>query len=235
MKMMASSSMTSWETDGEKGNSDRFHFLGLQNHCGCWLKPWNSKTLFTWKKSFDKPRQHIKKQKYFVDKGLYIVKEYGFPVVMYRCERWIIRKADAQRNIAFQMWCWRRVLRVSWTARISKQSILKETNPEYSLERLLLKFQDFGHLMHSQLIGKDPDAEKDWRQKEKGWQRMRWLDSITNSMDMNLSKLRGSGGQRSLACCSPRGHKESQTQLSNWITTTALSHTFTCINNSVIL
>ena len=92
---------------------------------------------------------------------MYIVKEYGFPVVMYRCEKWTINKAEAERIIAFQMWCWRRVLRVSWTARISNQSILKKTNPEYSLEGLLLKFQDFGHLMHSQLIVKDPDAEKD--------------------------------------------------------------------------
>ena len=103
--------------------------------------------LALWKKSYDKPGQLIKKQRhYFADKGPYS-KSYGFPVVMYRCESWTIKKAEHQRIDAFKLSCWRRLLRVSWTARRSNQSILKEISPEYSLERLMLKLQYFGHLM----------------------------------------------------------------------------------------
>ena len=97
-----------------------------------------------WKKSYDKPRQHIKKQRYlFADKAVV------FPVVMYGCESWIIKKAEHQRIDAFELWCWRRLLRIPWTARRSNQSILKEISPEYSLEGLMpnLKLQYFGHLM----------------------------------------------------------------------------------------
>ena len=99
---------------------------------------------------------------------VHMVKSYGFPVVMYRCESWIIKKAEYWRIDALQLRCWRRLLRVSWTAKRSNQSILKEINPEYSLEGLVLKLKlhYFGHLM-SQLIGKDPHAGKDWKQEEK--------------------------------------------------------------------
>ena len=99
-----------------------------------------------------------------------LVKAMFFPLVMYGCERWTIKKAECWRVDAFELWCWRRLLGVPWTARRSKQSILKEINPEYSLEGLLLelKVQYFGYLMQkSQLIGKDPDAGRDWKQKEK--------------------------------------------------------------------
>ena len=113
---------------------------------------------------------------------------------MYRCESWTIKKAERQRIDAFELWCWRRFLRVPWTARRSNQSILKEINPEYSLEGLLLKLklQYFGHLMQRanslekpQILGNIEGK----RRREEGGQRMRWLDSITESMDMNLSKL----------------------------------------------
>ena len=98
---------------------------------------------------------------------VHIVKATIFLVVMYRCERWTIKKAEHRRIDAFQLWFWRRLLRVPWTTRRSNQSILKEINPEYSLEGLMLKFQYFGHLLQ-RLIGKDPDAGKDWGQEEKG-------------------------------------------------------------------
>ena len=92
-----------------------------------------------------------------------------FPVVMYECERWTIKNAECQRTDAFELWCWRRLLRVPWITRRSNQSILKEINPEYSQEGLVLKLQYFGHLMwRADLTGKDSDSEKDWRQKEKG-------------------------------------------------------------------
>ena len=161
-KIMASGPITTWQIDGETMETvTDFIFLGSKiiadGDCSHEIK----RQLLLGRKAMTSLDSILKSRDITLLTKIHLVKAMAFPVVMYRCERWIIRKADAQRNIAFQMWCWRRVLRVSWTARISKQSILKETNPEYSLERLLLKFQDFGHLMHSQLIGKDPDAEKD--------------------------------------------------------------------------
>src|SRR5574337_955490 len=105
--------------------------------------------LAPWKKSYDQPRQHIKKQRhYFANRSL-SSQSYGFPVVMYGCESWTIKKAECQRIDAFELWCWRRVLRVPWTAGRSNQSILKEISPEYSLEGLMLKLklQYFGYLM----------------------------------------------------------------------------------------
>ena len=116
-----------------------------------------------------------------------IVKAMVFPVVMYGCESWTIKKAEHRRTDAFELWCWRRLLRVSWTARRSNQSILKEINPEYSLEGLMLKlkFQYFGHLMRRADL-----LEKTEGRRRRGRQRMSWLDGITDSMDLSLSKRR---------------------------------------------
>ena len=102
-----------------------------------------------WKKSYDRPRQHIKKQRHHFTTKVHNVKAMVFPVVIYGCENWTIKKAECQRIDAFELWYWRRLLRVPWTARRSNQSILKEINPKYSLEGLMLKFQlqHFGHLM----------------------------------------------------------------------------------------
>ena len=121
-----------------------------------------------------------------------LVKAMVFPVVMYECESWTIKQAEHQRIDAFELWCWRRLLRVPWNARRSNQSILKEISPEYSLEGLMLKlkFQYFGHLMQ-----RDDSLEKTLMlgkiegKRRRGRQRMRWLDSITDSVDMSLSKL----------------------------------------------
>jgi len=122
---------------------------------------------------------------------VHIVKAMVFPVVTYGCESWTIKKAEHQIIDAFELWCWRRHLRVPWTARRSNQSILKEINPEHSLEGLMLKLQYFGHLMQTANSLESPWCWERLRaEKRRGHQRMRWLDGITDAVDMNLGKLR---------------------------------------------
>ena len=144
-----------------------------------------------------------------------LVKAMAFPVVMYGYESWTIKKTEHRRIDAFELWCWRRFLRVPWTARRSNQSILKEISPEYSLEEwmLKLKLQYFGHLMRrTDSLEKTLSLGKIESRKQRGQQRIIWLNGITDSMDVSLSKLLGVGdGQGSLACCSSWGHKELDT------------------------
>ena len=149
--------------------------------------------LAPWKKSYGH-LSILKSRDITLPTKVRLVKAMVFPVVMCGCENWTIKKAECWRIDVFELWCWRRLLRVPWTARRSNQSIPKEISPEYSLERLMLKLklQYFGHLMRrTDSLEKPLMLRKIKGRRRRGWQSMRWLDGISNSVDMSLSKLRG--------------------------------------------
>jgi len=165
-----------------------------------------------------------------------------FPVVMYGCESWTIKKAEHGRIDAFELWCCRKLLRIPWTARRFNQSILKEISPEYSLEGLMLKLQYLWPPdVKKWLIGKDPDAGKDWRQEEKGPTEDEMLDGITDSMDVNLSKFWELVMDRETWLAVVHGIINSQTRLSDWTELKPLLcvkhlcvHCLSCTQNTVL-
>ena len=223
--IMASGPITSWQIDGETMEPVRDFLVGFQNHCRWWLQPWNKETLAPWKKSYDQLRQHIKEQRHYFANFVHLVEAMVFPVVTHGCEIWTIKKAEHQRIDAFELWCWRRLLGVPWTARRSNQSILKEISPEYSLEGLMLKLklQYFGHLIRrTDSFEKTLMLGKTEGRRRRGQQRMKWFDGITNSMNMSLSKLQESVMGQEASHAIVHGVTKSRTRLRDWTELTEL-------------
>ena len=207
---------------GKSVNSVKLYFSGLQNHCRGWLQPWNQK-IFLGRKIVTNIDSILKSRGITFPTKIHLVKAMVFPVVMYQCESWTIEKAEHQRIDAFELWCWRRILRVPWTARRSKQSILKEISTEYPLEGLMLKLklQYFGHLMwRTDSFEKTLMLGKIEGRRRRGQQRMRSLDVVTELMDMSFSKFWEMVKDRETWHATVHGVSTDWTQLSDWIATT---------------
>ena len=216
IKIMASSPITSWQIDGETVKTVADFILGdsriaANGDCSHEIK----RCLLLGRKVMTKLDSILKSRDVTLPTNVHLVKAMIFLVVMYRCESWTVKKAEHHRIDTFELWCWRRLLRVLWTARRSNQSILKEISPGCSLEGLTLKqkLQYFGHLMQrADSFEKTPMLGKIEGRRRRERQRMRWLDGITDSVEMSLSTLQELVVNREvLECCGPWHCKELDT------------------------